>query len=153
MVLTTIPVGVLGQYVFTLTLPWVSNHPYQLPLKPSPDMPLQLYSALLFSGVWQRPLSPPLARGLVYVRWSSFAIARGTLAVSSILSSTSSASASSYLYLLPASFTFNLETWLCYDGSYPWWTNARLDQCKHAPPCRRGHHHRHLLSHSMFRRL
>ena len=104
MVLTTIPVGVLGQYVFTLTLPWVSNHPYQLPLKPSPDMPLQLYSALLFSGVWQRPLSPPLARGLVYVRWSSFAIARGTLAVSSILSSTLSASmSSSYTCYLPHS--------------------------------------------------
>ena len=45
MVLTTIPVGTLGQYAFTLTLPWVSDHSYQLVLRPGPDMLSQLYSA------------------------------------------------------------------------------------------------------------
>lgn len=49
MVLTTIPVGVLAQYAFTLTLPYVLDHTYQLQVvfKPSSDMPWQQPSALL----------------------------------------------------------------------------------------------------------
>ena len=152
-VLTAIPAGVLGQYVFTLTLPCVSDHPYGVVFKPSPDMPPQLYSALLLSGVCQLPLLPPLARRLVCVRWSLSATARVTLGVSSILSSTLSVSTSSFLALLAARFTSDCQSWLCYDRSYSWWTNPRLDKCKLASPYRRDHHHRRLLSCSLFHRL
>ena len=42
MVLTAIPAGVLGQYIFTLTLPCVSDRLYRVVLRPSLGMPPQL---------------------------------------------------------------------------------------------------------------